>query len=179
MSIAIILSALFVPAGVMTAFSVIKKNASKIGKRMSDEKFTVRMPDYFAVLGIIICVIITAFILGFTFLSEEFPPVLFYICFGLFMYLGIYMIFKAYTFRVHVKGNEITVVTAFRKPYTFTFSEIASALRQVKQNQVKSERIVIRTNTGRKLIVESAEVSYARFSKRLQEEVSRERLTGF
>ena len=90
-----------------------------------------------------------------------------------------YLILKTLNFKVIVKGENITVFSTFRKPYSFTFNEIVSAVRQVKKNQVKSERIVIRTVDGRKLIVESVEISYERFAKRIQAEVRSEYLVGF
>lgn len=89
------------------------------------------------------------------------------------------MIVKTITFKVIVEGNKITVFSAFRKPYSFTFSEIALAVRQVKNNQKKSERIVITTSNGKRLIVENAEIGYKRFAKRIQSEVKKELLVGF
>ena len=52
-----------------------------------------------------------------------------------------------------------------RKEYSFTFDEIVSVVRQVKKNKVKSERLIIKTCAGKKLIVENAEISYDRFKK--------------
>lgn len=179
MPIGIILSAIFVPACVMLVFSAIQKNKLKVSKTMTDEKFTVQLPSIISAIGVICALTATVVMVLHTLFGDELPHIIFYIVFGLFFYLGIYLIVKTRTFRVVVKGKEITVFSAFRKPYTFTFNEIALAKRQVKNNEVKSERIVIRTTTGRKLIVERAEISYERFSKRIQQEVSKERLTGF
>jgi hypothetical protein len=97
----------------------------------------------------------------------------------LFFGVGIYLIIKTLTFKVIVEGNKLTVFSAFRKPYSFTFSEIVSAVRQVKNNQKKSERIVIKTSGGKRVIVENAEINYKRFAKRIQTEVNKERLDGF
>ena len=89
------------------------------------------------------------------------------------------MIVKTLNFKVIVKEKKITVFSAFRKPYSFTFGEIVSAVRQTKKNQMKSERIVVKTVSGKRLIVESSEISYKRFAKKVQLEVRREYLVGF
>lgn len=118
-------------------------------------------------------------LLGFTFLSNERPHFIFYVVFGLFLWLGTYLIVKTLNFKVIVKEKKITVFSAFRKPYSFTFGEIVSAVRQTKKNQMKSERIVVKTVSGKRLIVESSEISYKRFAKKVQLEVRREYLVGF
>lgn len=117
--------------------------------------------------------------MGFTFLSDERPHLIFYVFFGLGIWLGTYLCVKTLTFKVVVKDEIITVFTAFKKPYSFTFDEIVSAVHQVKKNQMKSERIVIKTTNKKRLIVESGEVSYKRFAKKVQLEVKKEYLVGF
>lgn len=179
MSIGSILSAILVPACVMLIFSVIQKNGVKKSKTMSDENFTVMIPSIVLIIGIICALMSTAVLLGFTFLSDERPHFIFYVTFGLFFWVGLYLILRTLTFKVIVKGERITVFSAFKKPYTFTFSEIVSAVRQVKKSQTKSERLVIKTVDGKKLIVESLEISYKRFAKKVQLEVKNEYLVGF
>ena len=93
--------------------------------------------------------------------------------------MGTYLLFKALTFKVFVKDNRITVCSGLKKPYSFVFSEINIAIRQIKNNRIKSERIVVKTITGKKLIIESTEISYFRFLDRISSEVSRDRLVGF
>lgn len=179
MNVGIILSVIFLPAYVAVIFSVIQKSKVKISNTMSDKNFTVMVPSIVLIIGAMCALMSTLVLLGFTFLSDELPHVIFYVVFGLFFWLGMYLIIKTLTFKVIVKGERITVFSAFRKPYSFTFSKIVSAVRQVKKNQTKSERIVIKTTDGKKLIVESAETSYKRFVKKLQLEVSSEYLDGF
>lgn len=48
-----------------------------------------------------------------------------------------------------------------------------------EKNKVNSERFVIRTINGKKLIVENTEIAYERFEKRIQSEVRSECLFGF
>lgn len=163
----------------MSALSAIQKSNSKINKTISAENFVVMIPKTVLFIGIIGDLMFALIVLGFTCFSEELPHIIFYIVFGLFFWLGTYLILKTQKFRVIVKGKEITVCSVFAKPYTFTFNDIISAVRQVKRNQVKSERIVVRTAFGKKLIVESTEISYKRFLQRVKSEVKSERLFGF
>ena len=175
----IILSIIFVPACVMMIFSIIRKAETKESKTMSDENFTVTIPSVVLTIGAIVSFTMLAVLLGFTFLSDERPHFIFYVIFGLLFWLGTYLIVKTFTFKVIVKGNRITVSSALKKTYSFTFGEIISVVRQVKKNQIKSERIVIKTETGKRLIVESSEISYKRFVKKVQLEVKNEYLVGF
>lgn len=177
--IGIMLSAILVPACVTLIFSIIQKGGIQEGKTMSDENFIVMVPGMVATIGALGVLTSLAVLLGFTFLSDEQPHFIFYVVFGLFLWLGMYLIVKTLTFKVIVKGKKVTVFSAVRKPYSFTFDEIVSAVRQVKKNQLKSERIVIKTVSGKRLIVESSEISYKRFAKKVLLEVDRERLVGF
>lgn len=176
----IIISALL-PACITFVFTIMQIQRAKGDSRekVSDDNFTVMLPSMFMAVGAMGIIAALAVMLGFTFFSDEIPHPVFYVVFGLLLWLGIYLVVKTLTFRVIVKGKEITVFSALRKPYSFTFDDVVSAVRQVKKNRVESERIVIRTVSGRRLIVESAEISYKRFAKRIQLEVDKERLTGF
>lgn len=179
MDIGIILSAFFVPACVMSVFSAIQTSHRKTSKTMSDKHFVIMLPKTVLVIGIVGDLMFAGIVLGFTLFSGELPHIVFYIVFGLFFWFGTYLVLKTLKFRVIVKGEKITVCSVFIKPYTFTFSEIVSAVRQVKRNQVKSERIVVKTVSGRRLVVESTEISYKRFLQRVKSEVKSEHLFGF
>ena len=78
-----------------------------------------------------------------------------------------------------VKNEKITVYSILKKPYSFTFNEVNLVVRQVKKNKEKSERIVIKTTLGRKLIVESGEIAYKMFAKKVESEVEKKYLFGF
>lgn len=179
MSNGIILSVILVPACVILIFSMVQKAGIRKSKTMSDEDFTVMIPGMVATIGAMCALMSLAVLLGFTFLSDERPHFIFYVVFGLFIWLGTYLIVKTLTFKVIVKEKKITVFSAFRKPYSFTFGEVVEAVRQIKKNQMSSERIVIKTVSGKRLIVESSEISYKRFAKKVQLEVRRECLAGF
>ena len=179
MYIKIILSAICVPICLSLLFSLIQQAKTTTEDRSSDDNFTIKLSPVVFVVGVLGIITATAVMLGFTFLSNEKPHHIFYIVFGSFFLLGVYLAIKTLTFKVVVKGDQITVYSALKKTYTFAFSDIVSAVRQVKANQVKSERIVIKTASGKKLIVESAEVEYERLSKRIRAEVDKKYLVGF
>lgn len=179
MNIGMILSAIFIPICVRAIFSAMQKSKSKTSKIMSDEHFVISIPKIVLVIGIVDDLMFGGIMLGFTCFSKKLPHAIFYIILGLFLWLGTYLILETLKFKVIVKDKEITVYSIFVKPYTFTFSEIISAARQVKRDQIKSERIVIKTKSGKKLIVESSEISYERFLKRIKSEVKSEFLFGF
>ena len=179
MPIGIILSAIFVPACVALVFSVIQKGGTEISSTMSDENFTVMIPSMVITIGAMCAFMSLAVLLGFTFLSDVRPHFILYAVFGLFFWLGTYLIVKTLTFKIIVKGERIMVFSTFRKPHSFTFDEIALAVRQIKRKQRPSERIVIKTTSGKRFIIESSEISYKRFAKKVQMEVRRECLVGF
>lgn len=179
MKLVIILMAILVPTSVSLVFSIMESSKVKISKKMTDENFTVMIPNIVIMIGALAAFMSCTVMLCFTFFSDEVPHPIFYVTCGLLLWVGVYLIIKTLTFKVIVEGDKITVFSAFRKPYSFTFSEIVSAVRQVKNNQKKSERIVIKTSGGKRVIVENAEINYKRFAKRIQTEVNKERLDGF
>ena len=160
-------------------FSLIQQAKTTTEHRSSDDNFTIKLSPVMFVVGVLGVITATAVMLGFTFLSNEKPHYIFYIVFGSFFLLSAYLAIKTLTFKVVVKGDQITVYSALKKPYTFTFSEIVSAVRHVKPNQIKTESIVIKTANGKKLTVGSVEEEYERFSKRIRAEVSKQYLVGF
>ncbi len=179
MIIKIILTVILIPACLSLVFALMQKKRIKISKTMSDKNFTVMIPNVVLIIGAMCALMSLTVLLCFTFFSDEIPHYIFYVTFGFFIWGGMYLIIKTLTFKVNVKGELITVYSFLRKPYSFTFSDIVSAVRQVKNNQVKSEIIVIKTCTRKRLVVESAEIAYVRFRKKIQSEVKSEYLIGF
>ncbi len=179
MNIGGILTAIFVPACSILVLLEIKKTNRKTSKTMSDAHFIITIPKFVLIVGMACAVASIVVLLCFTFFSEEIPHTIFYITFGLFFWLGMYLVLKTLKFKVIVKGKEITVYSIFKKTYVFTFDEIISAVRQVKENQAKSERIVLKTKSGKKLIVENTEISYEKFLQKIKMEVKSEYLFGF
>ncbi|MBR3592585.1 MAG: hypothetical protein IKL46_07000 [Clostridia bacterium] len=174
-----ILIIIFLPACVALIFSIIQKTKIKSNKTMSDKNFTLTLPNIISVVGAMCAVMSIIILLLFTFLLNKPPHTIFYIAFGLFFWLGMYLIVKTLTFKVIVKDETITVFLPFRKTYSFNFSEITSVVRQTKKNRANSERIIIKTTINKKLIVESGAISYKRFVKKIQIIVDKEYLKGF
>ncbi len=164
---------------VLVLLSFIQKSRIPKISKASDENFAVMLPEAVAIIGAICALECLAVVIGFTFFSAEQPHWIFYLAFGLFLWTGVYLIIKTLTFKVVVKGKNVTVFSGFKKPYAFAFDEVVSAVRQIKHNQVKSERIVIKTASGKRLIVESLEISYKRFAKKVLSEVDENCLVGF
>ena len=101
------------------------------------------------------------------------------VLFGLCLLCGIYQAIKARTFRVIVKEDLITVRLPWKKPYSFTFREIESVECRKRSAMSRFEEMTVWTTTGRKLKVDCLEIGYFAFRKRIAENVSRTRLSGF
>ena len=181
-----IIYAIFTPLVLRFFFSELKKSKIAANNTMSDEKFIVMLPKIILLLGVGSIILFASIILVFIFLSNSSlnapnnPGNIFiYIVFGVFICLGGYLTLKTAKFKVIVQDNEITVHSVLFRPYTFTFDEIVSVKRQVSKNKIKSESMLIKTKLGKKLNVESAEISYDRFLRRITAEVNSELLVGF
>ena len=179
MDIGIFLSIIFIPPCVISVLSMFRQSSSKASKTMSDKEFIVRIPNVVLVVGMLCALMSMIVLLGFTFFSDKLPHLIFYIVFGLFFWLGMYLVLKTIKFKVIVKNEKITVYSILKKPYSFTFNEVNLVVRQVKKNKEKSERIVIKTTLGRKLIVESGEIAYKMNEKKVESEVEKKYLFGF
>lgn len=170
---------IFVPLSVLLFFAWLKVRRSETADNPGNEGFIVRLPSVIVGLGIAGNLGVTVIVVGFTLFSEKVPHAIFYVVFGLGAWLYWYLILKSLRFRVIVKGDDITVHSILARPHSFTFDEIVSAVRQVKKNRVKSERVVIKTRSGKKLIVETPEISYRRFVNQIITKVPGEYLHGF
>ena len=177
--IKIILLAICVPTCVVMAFLFKQREKNTAKHRPSDHNFTVGLPDEVLELGLTGVVMATALMLIFTFVTGDEPHLIFYIVFGSFFLVSAYLGIRTLISKVVVKGDQITVYSALKKPYTFTFSEIISAVRRVKPNQLKTEYIDIKTANGKKLTVGSVEEEYERFYRRIRAEVDTQYLVGF
>lgn len=182
----IILAIIYIPVCVFLLFGLISASKNKINKQSRKNSFTVYIPEFVAAIGVggvVISTIVVIIQTFQTFLSAEQPPItayiVFYGFFGGFIYLCAYLIVRTFKWKVVVSYDIITVYPLLYKPYSFTVNNIVSAKRQVKNNKVKSERIVIHTDAGKKLIVENAEVSYMRFLKMIKLNANPEVLKGF
>lgn len=179
MYISTLLSAIFIPTFIMIIISILNKSKVSAENKSNDRQFVVELPSIVLGVGLLLDITCIAVIIGFTILSPTPPHVIFYVTFGLGIWIGTYLALKTLRFKVYVQDEKVTVQNVFGRPIVFTFSEIVSAKRQVKNNNLKSERIIIKTVSGKKIIVESTEKSYKQFLNRIKAEVDNEFLFGF
>ena len=175
----VILYSALMPVCLSLIFSAINKSGRKKSKTMTDENFTVTIPGIFIVLAAVLSLVLISILVIFTFYDFDWPQLICYVFFGAPILPLVYMTLKAIIFKVEVRGEKLTVTPVFGAPYTFTFSEIVSAVRQVKKNQIKYERLVIKTANKKRFTVECSFISYERFERKIKSSVSDEYLFGF
>ena len=151
-------------------------------KKQQSKGFTVCVPQAFVVVGALDVIVFGLFIV----LSSLIWPdesaknrITFYVVFGLFVLLGIYMIVKALRSRIVVENEQIKVTPVASKSFVFTFDDIETVKRQVKKRyKGQAERIIIHTKQGKKITVDSSYVSYKKLVKRIIEVVEKSKLLG-
>lgn len=146
------------------------------------KQFTVCAPKEAMVVGTVGVLVFGLLIVLSPFMWPDEPAenrTIFYVIFGTAVILGAYLIVKTLRFRVVVKNEKITVSPLLSKSYTFTFDDIETVKRQVK-NRYKgnAERIIIRTKQGKKIVVDSSYVSYRKLVERIIEYVEKSKRLG-
>ena len=134
-----------------------------MSEKIYTNKIILKVPEIVGYIGIINSAIFSTLAIFFILTLEEQLHWSFYVFYGAFISVGLFMIVLAKRWKVVVKHNRIMVYTLINGQYSFTCDEIVSIQRQVKKNRVKSERIVIKTSGKKKLIVESSHTSYFKF----------------
>lgn len=151
-------------------------------KNKKVKNFTVRAPQVAMMVGILGVMVFGFLIVLSPFMWPNEPAknrIVFYVIFGLAVVLSAYLIVKTLRFRVVVKNEKITVTPLLSKTYTFTFSDIETVQRQVKNRyKGKAERIIIRTKQGKRIVVDSSYVSYGKLVERVIDSVETSRLPG-
>lgn len=176
MNFTVILLCIFVPACVALLFHTVlyisEQKASS--QKATKDKFTVSIPNICATIGTITAIVYGGFILFSPMIwpNENDSMIIFYVIFGAFFWLGIYLVIKTLRFRIVVEENQITVYPLFARAYTFTFEDINSVERQTKkQRKGLAERIVIRTKQGKRIIAEHTFIAYFKFVDKIQASV--------
>ena len=167
----------FIPPIIVLLVAILQNRKIEKITRQNDDVFNVFVPEAVMYLGVLLTTMCSALILIPTFFDDVHWTL--YLCVGIMIWLGIYMIVQTLAFRIVVNAKKITVYSPLRKPHTFTFDDIVFVKRQVKKNMTRSERIVIKTKFGKKVIAENAEVSYKRLIKRIAADVNKTCLHGF
>ena len=173
-----ILFTTLLPIAMKLLFNLIAREKYGKNKEETDRNFVMRY-KIFAALGIAGVVVISAVLITQALFQKEFPSIVFYVIFILINCGFAIMALKGLFFRVIVSGEKITAHDLFKKPFSFTFSEIASVERQFTGGHMNSEDMIIRTDTGKKLRVMDFQYSYNRLFERIRHEVPPERLKGF
>lgn len=160
--------------------TIMNKIHKQVKTSKTKEEFVVSIPRIVFWIGAVESTICLLVMTLFTVFSDPDPHWIFYITFGLFSLLGLYLVVKTVTFYVVVKGDLITVYSATRRPYSFRFQEIVLVKRQVKQTYYgPRERMIIKAKDKKRVIVESSEISYFRMLDKIKNEVSDDLRTGF
>ena len=179
MNVSTFMTAFLVPICVAAFYIILDRSSRKISGKISDNRFVVSLPKAIMYLGLILDIVILIPVIGITLTSPETPHIIFYVIMGLFIWLGTFLVLKTCRFRVFVSGDDITVYPIFRATYSFKFKDIVSVKRYVERNRQKSEKIIITIKNGRKLVVETPEISYQRFVRKIESCVDHELLFGF
>ena len=174
----ILLIGILVPVVVTIVLTKIQHAGAEEDRNGTKADFTLQLPNIVFWIGFLDALLATALLLYGVFTVETGLPLLFLLVAPI-IWLGAYLMIKTRMFRVIVKGEYITVLNPLRKPYRFAFQEVESVSRSIKSTVTQSEYLTIQTTTGKKLTVESPEIGYHKFVKRIQEEVDAARLSGF
>ena len=92
MNLGIIFSCILIPSAISLVFSMIQKSKIKYNKRMTNKNFVVMNSNIIAVIGVLDAIASIIVLFGFTFFSEKLPHIIFYVVFGLFFWLGMYLL---------------------------------------------------------------------------------------
>ncbi len=146
------------------------------------KSFTVCAPKEAGVVGVVGVLVFGLFIVLSPFMwpnESAKNRIIFYVIFGTAVILCAYLLVKSLRFRVVVKKEKITVIPLLSKTYTFTFDDIETVMRQVKNRyKGKAERVIIYTKYDKKVIVDSSYVSYEKLVERIIESVEKAKLIG-
>ena len=77
-----------------------------------------------------------------------------------------------------MKENDLTVYPLFSKTFQITLHDVISAKCQVKDNQTRSERIVLRTSEHR-IVIDKSMIAYNLFKAHLERELPKGIREGF
>lgn len=173
--IIICLLCIYVPTMFLIVFSFIRNTL--IYKLEPKCKYIIQAPKITLLISLLGLIFVSLLLVGFTLFSYKTLHIVFYVCFGLFIFLFLYLYFKVQNCRVYVNDKEFCVQPMFRNRYYCKFDDIKYVKRQVKSNG--AERVLIYFNYGKKLKIEKIQINYKEFLKSLTYNVSYDKLTGF
>lgn len=163
-------------SGVFVLMSVL--NARGLKSHIKNQ-LVVQLPSFTGTIGLFGAFLMIGITILLSVVSSPTPHPVFYVLMSVLTYMSLFLFLKAKFWRITVEDNIINVHPIVKKPYSFHFQDIIFVKRQVKQNRVNSERVVIKTSTGKKVIAESAELGYEQLVKLIVERVDNQFLEGF
>lgn len=146
------------------------------------DQFCVRLPNMIIFLLLLLVALLSLRVILGIFTEDVHgnrDPIGFCIGIAVFGLLCLLYCIKVLRWCVVVKKTEIAIHYMLRPSRSFSISDIVSATREVKDNYVASERIVIRTGGHIRLVVERAMYSYDRFSRMILQNVPESRRKGW
>lgn len=173
--------ALYIVPVIALALCMLQKRKT-LAKRCRRRKsgYVVCIPDFVAVLGTVFAA--AASLLGvyavLTASGQLSEMLVIYLICGGGQWLGIYAAALTIRWRIVVKGSELTVYPLFSKIYQINLCDVLSAKCQVKDNQTRSERIVLRTSE-RRIVIDKSMIAYNLFKAHLERELPKDIREGF
>lgn len=175
----VMILAIFIPACIALLVNVFLVNTDKAPKGKSKHRYAVYLSQLVLMIGIVGVIFLGMFVFLAPFIWGD-VHFIFYIVFGSGIWAGIYMIIYQMRFCIVVEQEKITVYPLFRRSYSFTFHDVHTVKRQTKNlYKGQAERIVLRTEQGKKVIAESSFVNYFKFTEQIQICVDLSKLSGF
>ena len=174
------LSLYILPVIVLALCLLLKRKTLAKRCRRRKSCYVVCIPDFVAVLGTVFAAAVS--LLGvyaaLTASGAKSEMLIIYLICGGGQWLGIYAAALTIRWRIVVKGNDLTVYPLFSKIYQINLRDVISAKRQVKDNQTRSERIVLRTSRHR-VVIDKSMIAYNLFKAHLESELPQSIREGF
>ena len=137
-----------------------------------------RYPPFIATAGLADIIVSLLLILIFT-IIEPTPHFVFYLTFSVLCFLGIVLMLKGKNTCLVVTETALESCSMWGKKRSVLFSEIVQVKRQVKNNRVHSERLLLTAANGGRIVAEKGQTSYFAFRYLLMKKLDKEKLVGF
>jgi magnesium-transporting ATPase (P-type) len=104
---------------------LIKLNVRKLDRKMNENHFVVKMPNYITIIGII-CSLFFSFLLvaSATFLHNESSGLYVYLIFAFFALLGVLLVYTALRKKIMIEEQTMTIVPLFKKAKVYHINEV-------------------------------------------------------
>ena len=182
MRITIIIVTLMIPSIVSFFMALIRYFSDKSGRKMTYGSFEIRLHWSLSLLGVVGFLVLGGLFIvaimqdnGYQGTFWTVRQVVAYVIVSILLCLCVILILGPLMRKIVVRGSEITIFYAFKRPCSFSFDDIVCAQKKVIG---QSEKIIVKTSFGKKFAVENMEISYDLFIKALKNKVNRQYLRG-